>query len=348
MMLRNFLVSALILTSFNVYSQSSEQKVAASVGEFVSNIKVNGVLRTRYEGAWNSGDYVSRFQVRNARMSLEGKIVPQLEWYIRVDFCDRGSFKFLDGWGRWRFNRQWAVQLGRFRVPFGVDAFRGPGTYYFANRSFIGKDMVNLRQVGFQGSFCGPEHFPIALEAGIFNSSTATDQEVWQKALDYSAKASLPVGNVSISASFVSMKPYDVRMNVWDGAVSWKCRNLLLAGEYQRMIYAGAKGCDDVDAYLAYAVYTIPVNWRPFNQVDCHARFDGMTDHSRGETDDDGLLTVNDAARRRLTVGGAIACNVGKMKGEFMLDYEKYWYKKGIAASAGTDNRVVAELIIKF
>lgn len=31
-----------------------------------------------------------------------------------------------------------------------------------------------------------------------------------------------------------------------------------------------------------------------------------------------------------------------------MLDYEKYWYKKGIAASAGTDNRVVAELIIKF
>ena len=73
MMLRNFLVSALILTSLNVYSQSAEQKVAASVGEFVSNIKVHGVLRTRYEGAWNSGDYVSRFQVRNARMSLEGK-----------------------------------------------------------------------------------------------------------------------------------------------------------------------------------------------------------------------------------------------------------------------------------
>lgn len=304
--------------------------------------KIHGVFRGRYEGAWP--DYSQRFQVRNARVSLEGKILTDLDYYFRVDLCDCGTIKFLDAWARWRFSPEWAVKVGRFRVPFGVDAFRGPGGYIFANRSFLGKEMANLRQVGVQwGYYC--KSVPLTIEAGVFNSSTG--QTEWQKELDYAAKASYRFGNVTLSASFLSMMPSGVRMNVADGGISWKYANLIVEGEYQRLHYCN-NGYKDVNAWLAFASYGIPVDWRPFNLWSFHGRFDAMGDHSNGKPGDDGLLLTNDASRRRLTVGTSLACNIRKVKAEIILDYEKYFFDKGVEAPVGQDNKIVAELVLKF
>ncbi len=306
--------------------------------------KIHGVFRGRYEGAWP--DYSQRFQVRNARVSLEGKILADLDYYFRVDLCDRGTMKFLDGWARWRFAREFAVKAGRFRVPFAVDAFRGPGSYIFANRSFLGKNMANLRQVGVQVGYYG-KTLPLILEAGIFNSSTASDQEVWQKDLDYAVKASYGIGNVTISGSFLSMKPKGVRMNIADGSVSWKYKTLLLEGEYQNLHYCGSE-YKNVNAWLAFASYGIPVNWNPFNMWSFHGRFDSMSDHSSGSPDADGRLVTDDAARRRMTLGTTLSCNVKKVKAEIILDYEKYFFDSGVTVPVGEDNKIVAELVLKF
>lgn len=306
--------------------------------------KIHGVFRGRYEGAWP--DYQQRFQVCNARVSLEGKILEDLDYFFRVDLCDRGTMKFLDAWARWKFAGEFAVQAGRFRVPFGVDAFRGPGGYIFANRSFIGKNMANLRQVGVQLGYYSST-LPLTIEAGIFNSSTAADQEVWQKDLDYAAKASYRLGNVTLSAGFLSMKPKGVRMNIVDGSVSWKAGNLLLEGEYQHLDYCG-DAYKDVNAWLAFASYGIPVNWRPFNLWSFHGRFDAMTDHSTGSPNPDGFLVTDDAARRRITVGTSLACNIKKVKAEIIVDYEKYFYDSGVVAPVGQNDKIVAELVLKF
>lgn len=306
--------------------------------------KIHGVFRGRYEGEWP--DYRQRFQVRNARVSLEGKILKDLDYYFRVDLCDRGSMKFLDAWARWKFAKQFAVKAGRFRVPFAVDAFRGPGSYVFANRSFLGKDMANLRQVGVQLGYYSTA-IPLTLEGGVFNSSTSSDQDVWQKDLDYAAKASYRIGNVNLSASFLSMKPKGVRMNIVDGAVSWKVANLLVEGEYQHLDYCG-DAYKDVNAWLAFASYGIPVNWHPFNLWSFHGRFDVMTDHSTGTPDADGFLVTNDPSRRRMTLGSSLACNISKVKAEIILDYEKYFYDKGVVAPEGRNDKIVAELVLKF
>lgn len=306
--------------------------------------KIHGVFRGRYEGAWP--DYEQRFQVRNARVSLEGQILKELDYYFRVDLCDRGSMKFLDGWARWRFSEEFAVKAGRFRVPFAVDAFRGPGSYIFVNRSFLGKNMANLRQVGVQLGYYSKK-LPFTIEAGVFNSSTASNQEVWQKDMDYAVKASYKIENVTVSASYLSMKPTGVRMNLVDGSLSWKWNNLLLEGEYQNLHYCG-RAYKDVNAWLAFASYNIPVNWKPFNIWGIHGRFDAMTDHSSGAPNSDGLLITDDAARKRMTIGTALACNVKKVKAEIIVDYEKYFFDNGVVAPIGMDNRIVAELIVKF
>lgn len=304
--------------------------------------EIHGVLRGRYEGAWPG--YGQRFQVRNARVLLEGKLLSELDYYIRVDLCDRGTMKFLDGWARWRFSPQVAVKVGRFRVPFGVDAFRGPGSYIFADRSFIGKDMANVRQVGVQLGYYGTK-LPLTVEGGVFNGSS--DQTEWQGGLDYAAKATWRFGSVALSAGFLSMRPYGVRMNLVDGGVSWRYGNLIVEGEYQNLHYCGGS-YKNVNAWLAFASYGIPVDWRPFNIWSFHGRFDAMSDHSTGETDSDGNLLTDDAARRRLTVGTTLACNLKYVKAEIVLDYEKYFFDSGVAAPDGFDNRIVAELVVKF
>ncbi len=103
--------------------------------------KIHGVLRTRWEGEFGD-EFTQRFQVRNARLSVEGKVLPTLGYYVRIDACDRGVMKILDAWARWGFAGDWHVQAGQFRVPFATDCFRGPGAYYFANRSFLGKQII--------------------------------------------------------------------------------------------------------------------------------------------------------------------------------------------------------------
>lgn len=312
--------------------------------------KIHGVLRTRYEGEWNDAEedgYRQRFQVRNARVSIEGQLIKPLDWYIRVDLCDRGKMKFLDAWARWKFTPEWAIKAGQYRVPFGVDAFRAPGTYIFANRSFIGKHMANLRQVGLQAGYYGKE-VPITIEAGVFNSAPMADHDVWQKGMDYAAKATIALpANISLSTSFLSMKPYGTRMNLEDLALGYTIDKIQMAAEYQHLHYVGGS-FNDVDAWLLWANWAQPVKWGYFNRWNLNARFDGMTKHSSGKPGDEGYLIVNDPARNRITIGSSIACDFGKVKAEVMLNYEKYFYQSEIAAPIGESDKIVGELIVKF
>lgn len=88
--------------------------------------EIHGTLRPRWEMLTSGGEM--RFQMRNARLSIRGRIVPGvIDYYAQTDLCDRGKIKILDAWGRLTFVPELQVQAGQFRVPFGTDCFRGPG-----------------------------------------------------------------------------------------------------------------------------------------------------------------------------------------------------------------------------
>ena len=59
---------------------------------------IHGTIRGRLEVSTMKSEY--RFQVRNARVSLDGKIAPIADYFIQADFCDRGKIKILDVWAR--------------------------------------------------------------------------------------------------------------------------------------------------------------------------------------------------------------------------------------------------------
>lgn len=322
-------------------------KIAQSLSKISLSPQIHGVIRTRWESEFGDNDFAQRFEVRNARINVGGNLLPQLAYFIQFDASDQGKMVFLDAWGRWEFAKGWRVQAGQFRVPYGVDCFRAPGNYYFANRSFIGKTLLNMREVGVKVGYYGSGKLPLTVEGGVFNSADKSNHNVWQDQLNYAVKASYTLWQFTLTPSFISYQPEAVRINMVGAALGWKYSRWFLEGEvmnkhYTHHAHADAKG------WNIFAVYTMPLRHQVFNSLQFQARFDGMTAHSSGKMNSDGQLFTDTSARRRITAGVSIAHIDGPMKALVRIDYEKYFYNKGVTAPRGADDKMLAELVLKF
>lgn len=323
----------------------SANRVTASDQTVDYKPNVHGTVRTRFEVATQDGKY--RFQVRNARVSLDGKIAPSIDYYVNTDLCDRGKMKILDVWARMWIVDGLGIQAGQFRMPFGVDPFLGPNTYIFANRSFIGKQVCNVRAVGAKVMYTLPT-IPLSAEAGVFNPTTIGDHSGWNSSLTFATKITYRIGNVSLATGFQSVIPDSIRANLIDACVSWSGGRWKVEGEYMNKHYTNDshKACH---AYNVYADYHIPVKAGVFNRLSFQGRFDGMTAHSNGIRGDDGRLMTNDPARNRITVGTTISYI--KSKNLFLhlrANYEKYFYHSGTEISPDMGDKAVVELVLRF
>ena len=127
--------------------------------------------------------------MRNARISVDGNITPIISYKAEIDLCDEGSIKMLDAYTRLKPVKSLQFTIGQMRLPFTIDAHRSPHQQYFPNRSFIAKQVGNVRDVGFTVGYTLPTGVPITVEGGLFNGSGLTNQKEWHKEVNYSAKA---------------------------------------------------------------------------------------------------------------------------------------------------------------
>ena len=139
--------------------------------------KISGILRGKFE--YQPDLDKGRFEVRNARLAVSGKFAPISEYKLEVDLCDEGAVKMKDAWVRvlpWRTLR---LSVGQQRMPFSIDAHRNPSAQYFANRSFIAKQVGDMRDVGFQAGydFEKGSRKVLSIDAGIFNGSNLDNQK---------------------------------------------------------------------------------------------------------------------------------------------------------------------------
>ena len=94
--------------------------------------KVHGTIRGKYEYQTEEGE--GRFQVRNARVSLEGNVTKVVSYKAEIDLSDEGQIKMLDAYTRLKPVKGLDFTIGQMRVPFTIDAHRSPHMQYFANR----------------------------------------------------------------------------------------------------------------------------------------------------------------------------------------------------------------------
>ena len=313
------------------------QDNAAKPFSYLPNI--HGAIRTRAELDTENGDY--RFQVRNARVTLDGHIAPSIDYFIQTDLCDAGTMKILDAWGRFTIVKGLQFRAGQFRMPFGVETFRAPQNYIFANRSFMGKQIMNYRAVGVQANYTLPKT-PLTIEAGAFNPATIGNHNIWKKTLAYATKLSYHAGEVTFTTGYASIRPYDIRANLIDAAIVWDNKtHWLVAGEYMFKKYCH-KAAKSVHSWVGFVDWHTDVRAGVFNRWSVQLRQDGMTRHLAM----DGEST--EPARNRITLGSTLTYTYKAVHCDIRLDYEKYFWHSGYTAPVGGSDRLVAELVIRF
>lgn len=335
---------------------------------------VHGTIRGKYERQFSSSDNhdedaattdAQRFEVRNARISVDGKLSDLVSYKAEIDLCDEGTVKMLDAYGRVRLSSHLDVQIGQYRVPFTIDAHRSPHQQYFANRSFIAKQVGSIRDVGISATYTLPrnaEGWGNILQGGLFNGSGLTGQkDYWTSAVNFSLKEQLlmPQGWL-LEASMQKVKPDGVTIMMYDGALQWHNRNWMCEAEYVYKNYAhdAFEGVNAVDAFVCYdqwLSYLHPEN-HLLQKISYLARFDYMGNNSDGFHYLDGskssaagaALKITDAARKRITAGFTLSLGQKAFTADLRLNYEKYFYDEGAKIKPSEHDKVVAELMVRF
>lgn len=308
--------------------------------------EIHGTIRTKYEYQTTMG--AGRFEVRNARVSMTGNILPIVAYKAEIDLSDEGVIKMLDAYARLFPTKRFAVTAGQMRVPFTIDAHRSPHQRYFANRSFIAKQVGNVRDVGLTLKYTLPTDLPISIEGGLYNGSGPTNQKVWHKEINYSAKAEfLLIKGMNLTLSVQSIQPEEIRMQSYDIGAYYKSGRFHIEGEYLYKQYS-ENAFRDVQAVNSFINYDLPLS-KAFNKISFLLRYDMMTDQSDAKTADSetGKLLVTDYKRHRVT--GGITLSLSKaFRTDLRLNYEKYFYAKNSIAKESEQDKIVLELMVRF
>lgn len=316
---------------------------------------IHGTVRGKYE--YQTQEEEGRFEVRNARVSVEGNVLPSVGYKAEIDLSDEGEIKMLDAFASVKPWEGVYISAGQMRVPFTIDAHRSPHKQFFANRSFIAKQVGNVRDVGVTAGYTLPIKMPIILEAGAYNGRTIlTDQKnSWRKGVSYSAKAQLfPVKGFNITLGIQGMKPTIINQTSYDAGMYYETDRFHIEAEYMYKTYAH-NAYDDVQALNTFVSYGIPFK-KVFKRISFLARYDFMTSQWDGKTfgkDEDGdvdytRIVTSDAKRSRVT-GGITFSLGGPFQTDLRLNYEKYFYGQNkLLAKASERDKLVLELMVHF
>lgn len=314
--------------------------------------KVHGTIRGKYEYQTEEGD--GRFQVRNARVSLEGKVAKAVEYKAEIDLSDEGQIKMLDAYTKIKPVRGFDFTIGQMRVPFTIDAHRSPHQQYFANRSFIAKQVGNVRDVGATLGYSFNVGIPIILQAGMFNGSGLTNQkDFWTNNINFSAKAQffIPRG-FNITLSTQKIRPDHISVMMYDAGAYYHAHGWHIEAEYLFKHYED-NAFKNVHAFDAFVNYDIRLRKCFFTKISPLLRYDYMSDHSDGmryldgEENTEGSLMINDYQRSRIT--GGLTFSIAKpFISDIRLNYEKYFYRSGAVAKPSERDKIVIEVMTRF
>lgn len=308
--------------------------------------EIHGTIRTKYEYEPTIGK--GRFEIRNARMSVEGKIIPIVRYKAEIDLSDEGAIKMLDAYVRFQPKEQLKFTFGQMRVPFSIDAHRSPHLQYFANRSFIAKQVGNVRDVGAAVGWTFGSPVTVTLEGGIFNGSGLTNQKhFWTSNYNFSFKSQICLWRqFNIVLSCQKAGASDVNTYLYDGGAYWEDTRWHVEAEYLRKHYAH-HAFNPVNAVDVFAVYRLPVKIGNMS-LSFLGRYDYMSDHSNGTKNENGLLKTDDPERHRLTGGLTLSLGRGALQADIRLNYEQYFYNEGVAHSISERNKIVLEFVAHF
>ena len=304
----------------------------------------SGTVRARYEYLTNQD--VSAFKVPTLRLGLIGYVAPIMSYNAEVDFSDWGKIVLVNGFVKVTPVEGLSLSLGQQRMPFTVSAHRQPCEQYFVSRNFIAK-YGGVRDLGFVAGYSVPR-IPLTFQASVFNSSGLIEHKIYfTNSYGFSAKLISPFArNWYLAASTARVKKGDVWTQNWDVGAYFDNGLWHVEGEYLRRNYIHGL-FDAVNACDFFVYRYFPIDRKLLGGLSGALRYDYMGDHSGGKRDEKGHLNIDDFERHRLT-GGVTLSLASKFQADIRLNYEKYFFDKGVVPGRADDDRLVLEVIAHF
>ena len=262
--------------------------------------EIHGTIRAKYE--YSPTINKQRFQVRNARLSITGNVLPIVAYKAEIDLSDEGRMRMLDAYARVFPYEGIQVTLGQMKIPFSTENLRSPHNMYFANRSFIAKQVTGLRDVGLLLGYELKEGFPFQILGGVYNGTGLDEQKEWQTHFNYALRAVFtPVSWLNVALNYESVQPETLRMNLYDASAFANFYGFHVEAEYLYKSYAGGV-FTPTQAFVAFACYDLSLP-KVFSSISFLVRYDMMTDNHLGYLSTEGTREVDDVHRQRMTYG---------------------------------------------
>ena len=194
-----------------------QQEVEANKKSFLASaarpLSISGYTQIRYQAIDEKGKK-DGFDIRRARIDLNGNFTPYLSYRLMTDFA--ASPKLLDAYAEIKLNDYLNITLGQFRVPFSIENLTQIRKFDLIDFSqvvdalvFRSKDVIgnqNGRDIGIQlgGALIksGTNNL-VEYKIGVFNGSGINVADTANKRKDLAIRLVInPIKGLSFGASY--------------------------------------------------------------------------------------------------------------------------------------------------
>ena len=210
----------LALMALTAVSASAQKKQTIELPSWLSNVKLSGYGMTQYQYSGQKDAESNSFNIRMARISLEGRIAGDFYWKTQIQFNGNTSTlgsspRMVDLFAEWQKYEYFKVKIGQFKNPFTFENPMHPIDQGFMGYSQnvsklagfsdrAGEHASNGRDIGlqFQGDFLKNANGRNLLhyQIGIFNGQGTNTKDVDQQKNVIGGVWVMPVSGMRIGA----------------------------------------------------------------------------------------------------------------------------------------------------
>jgi Phosphate-selective porin O and P len=311
-MKKNFLLllPLIFVVCFPLNSQDTVRIKSQNLPSF------DGILKTKLE--YDLDNSKMRFEVRNARFGVKGKINDLMSYRLGLDLNDEGIMKMLDAYLRLTPFHNFDIYLGQRKIPFSTDYIRDPIENMFANRSFIAKYInEGLRDIGFYADYKLTNKLPVDLVVGAVNG-TGNNNPQWIKRPNYVSRVIVgPDDGFRIAGNlYCGQRQYQDKMSLLGGEIRYSTGPFFIESEYVRRNWTDTLSLrQHDDALYIHSYYNFTVDRKFLHLITPVARWDMMGNKIfRDEVD-----------ASRITLGVNFGFEQKQFCSEIRLNYENYF-----------------------
>lgn len=304
----------LFLLTIFLYAQSVgySQESIVSTSEYLPDLDVILKVKTEYD----LDNSLIRFEVRNARFGLKGKINSFMSYRIELDLSDEGKMKMLDAYVRITPLKNLDIYMGQRKIPFSTDYMRNPAENIFANRSFLAKYINDgMRDIGFYADYKFDIGVPVDILLGAVNG-TGNNNPQWIEKPNFVSRLVFgsETGFRATGNLYYGEAENKDHLALFGGELRYNNGNFLIESEYISRNWTDSIRIHDDGLYL-HSYYNVILTDKIVKMITPTLRWDYMGD----------LIYSGRIDASRVTVGLNVGFDPKQFHSEIRLNYENYF-----------------------